>query len=106
MSLKELRENKVFRFLSNRYVLILFLFLIWMLFFDENSYINHRELNIETEKLENTNHYYDKEITHDKKVIKNLQTPDSLEKFAREEYKMKRKDEDIYIIEFDTLAKE
>jgi len=77
-----------------------------MLFFDENSYINHRKLDTEIDKLENSNTYYDKEIKHDKKIIKNLQDPDSLERFAREEYKMKRKDEDIYIIEFDTLVKE
>ena len=44
-------------------------------------------------------------MEHDKKIIKNLEDPDSLEKFAREEYKMKRKDEDIYIIEFDSVNK-
>jgi cell division protein FtsB len=76
-----------------------------MIFFDENSYLNHHELNKEINKLEKTNEYYKEEISHDDKLIKNLEDPDSLEKFAREEYKMKRKNEDIYIIEFDSVKK-
>ncbi len=103
MTFKQFRENKVVKFLSNRYVLILILFLVWMLFFDENSFINHRELDKEVNKLEKSIKYYKKETEGDKKVIENLKNPDSLEKFAREEYKMKRKDEDIYIIELDSV---
>ncbi|MDY7395376.1 septum formation initiator family protein [Aureibaculum sp. 2210JD6-5] len=103
MTFKEFRKHKLVRFFSNRYVIILLLFLIWMLFIDENSYLNHRELNHEINKLEKTNEFYDSEVEKDKKLIKNLKDPDSLEKFAREEYRMKRKDEDIYIIDFDSI---
>ncbi|MBJ2175424.1 septum formation initiator family protein [Aureibaculum sp. A20] len=103
MTFKEFRQYKVVRFLSNRYILILLLFLVWMLFFDENSYLNHRELNRERSKIKNTIEFYDDGSEYDKKLIKNLQDPDSLEKFAREEYKMKRKDEDIFIIDFDSI---
>jgi len=105
MTFKQFKENKVIKFLGNRYVLVLLLFLVWMVFFDENSYINHRELDNEIDKLEKSNDYYEKEMKHDKKIIKNLENPDSLEKFAREEYKMKRKNEDIYIIEYDSIKK-
>jgi len=105
MTFKQLRNNKIIIFISNRYVIIFLLFLVWMLFFDENSYINHRELDKEINKLEKSNDYYQSEMEHDQKIIKNLEAPDSLEKFAREEYKMKRKDEDIYIIEFDSIKK-
>jgi cell division protein FtsB len=75
-------------------------------FFDENSFMNHRELDEEIEKLENANEYYDKQIETDQKIIDNLNDPDSLEKYAREEYKMKKKNEDIFIIEYDTLEEE
>jgi len=78
-------------------------FITWMLFFDENSYINHRELNNEIDKLENANEYYNAEIEDDSKIIKNLKDPDSLEKYAREEYKMKKENEEIFIIEYDTI---
>jgi cell division protein FtsB len=105
MTFKQFRNQKIVKILSNRYVLIFLVFLVWMLFFDENSYINHRELDKEINKLEKANTYYKKEIQHDAKIIKNLENPDSLERFAREEYQMKKKDEDIYIIQFDSVKK-
>lgn len=105
MIFKHIKENKIVKFVINKYVVILLFFIIWMLFFDENSYLNHRELNIEIDKLENANQYFKTEIDIDSKIIKNLNNPDSLEKYAREEYKMKKKNEEIFIIEFDTLKK-
>ena len=101
--LKKLRENKVVRILSNKYVIILLLFVVWMIFFDENSLINHWELDKEIDKLEKSNEYYRDQIEQDKKVIDNLNDPDSLEKYAREEYKMKKENEEIFLIEYDTI---
>ncbi len=86
-------------------IAIFLVFIVWMLFFDENSYLIHRELNTEIENLETSTKYYTKEIVKDQKMIKDLNNPKSLEKFARETYKMKKENEDIYIIEFDTLEK-
>lgn len=103
MTFKKLRENKVFRFISNKYVLILLVFLVWMVFFDENSLLNHWELDQEIDKLEKSNEYYREEISKDRKVIDNLNDPDSLEKYAREEYKMKKENEEIFLIEYDTV---
>jgi cell division protein FtsB len=77
-----------------------------MTFFDENSFLNHRELNKEIEKLEDANKYYKDQIKTDSKIIENLNNPDSLEKYAREEYKMKREKEDIFLIEYDTVEKD
>jgi cell division protein FtsB len=101
--LKKLRENKIVRILSNKYVIILLLFVVWMIFFDENSLINHWELDKEIDKLEKSNEYYRDQIEQDKKVIDNLNDPDSLEKYAREEYKMKKENEEIFLIEYDTI---
>ena len=91
------------RILSNKYVIILLLFVIWMIFFDENSFINHWELDKEIDNLEKSNEYYRDQIEQDKKVIDNLNDPDSLEKYAREEYKMKKENEEIFLIEYDTI---
>ncbi len=103
MSFKKFKENKIVKIISNKYVIVLVLFVVWMIFIDENSYINHRELNKEIDKLENANKYYKEQIEEDKKIIDNLNDPDSLEKYAREEYKMKKENEDIYIIEIDSV---
>ncbi|PID68709.1 MAG: septum formation initiator [Flavobacteriales bacterium] len=103
MTFKEFKNTKIIRFFNNRYIIIFLLFLVWMLFFDENSYLTHRGLNKEIDKLEKTNQFYQSEIEKDQELLKNLENEDSLIKYAREQYKMKRKDEDIYIIEYDTL---
>ena len=46
--------------------------------------------------------FYNSEIKNDQEQIKALETPEGLEAYAREKYKMKRENEDIYIIALDT----
>lgn len=99
----KIQNNKVLKILTNRYVLILIVFCIWMLFFDENSYVNHREYNEEIEELKNSIEFYKKEIKENKKMIEALNDPEQLEKYAREIYRIKKEEETLYLIEFDTL---
>lgn len=105
MSFNKFRKNKIIKFFTNIFVLILIPFLIWMFFFDENSYLVHRKFNNEITDLERTISYYQKKIIEDKATIKNLKDSLQLERFAREKYFMKKENEDIYLIEFDTLEK-
>ena len=105
MTFKQFKQNKFVIFFTNRYVIILIVFSIWMLFFDENSYLVHREFNKEIDELETAIEFYKKKIEEDKLTIKNLEDSLQIERFAREQYLMKKKNEDIYIIEFDTIKK-
>ena len=53
----------------------------------------------ELHRLKNDREYYQKRIEIDKKKLRELKTDDhNLEKFAREQYRMKKADEDLYII--------
>lgn len=105
--LKEsLEKRPVLRFLSNRYVLISLFFIVWMLFFDNYSWLNQRPLDQEIEELENNKRYYQEEIRKDTLAIRALQDPDQVEKYAREQYYMKRENEDIYIIEHESDQKD
>ncbi len=88
---------------TNLMLIILVLFLVWMLFLDENSYLSHRSLNKEINETNKINSYYKEQIAKDKKMITDLQNPDSLEKFGREQYLMKKKNEEIFIINTDSL---
>lgn len=107
MGFKQLREKKWFKIISNKYVLLLVLFGIWMLFLDSNSWLVHRELNQTIEDLHNNKDYYKTQIAKDTAIINSLNDPDELEKFARENYFMKRENEVIYIIEYaDSLKKQ
>lgn len=104
--IKSLLINYPFlKFLANRYVLILIPFIIWMIFFDNYSYLEHRVLDNEIEEIEDNIQYYKTEIKKDSISIKELKNDDYIEKFAREKYYMKRDNEDIYIIEFEEEKK-
>jgi cell division protein FtsB len=104
MALRDLKKNRFLVVLTNSYTIILTIFLIWIFFFDENTHLN-REFNKEIDELRTTIDFYKKEIQRDKKTIEMLQDSLQLERFAREKYLMKKKNEDVYIIEFDTLQK-
>lgn len=100
MKMKEILSNKWFRIASNKYVLVLVAFVFWMLFLDSNSWLIHRELDLEIDDLEKNREYYLNEISKDKAIIENLNDSLELEKFARREYFMKRDNEEIFIIEY------
>ena len=106
MKFSELKKNKWVRFLSNKYVLILILFIVWMLFFDTNSYLIHNELDSEVDALEDNAEFYQKEIDNDKNFIQKMEDSNEMEKFAREKYYLKKENEDIYIIEHEDSIKE
>jgi cell division protein FtsB len=103
MTFKQLKNKPFIKFITNKYVVFLSLFIIWMTFFDENSYLNHLEFKKEIDKLKNEKKHYKSEIFKDSIFIKKLENPEELEKFAREKYNMKKENEDIYLIEYDTL---
>ena len=105
MTFKQFKNKPLVKILTNRYVLILTIFVVWMVFFDENSFFNHREFNGEIDKLNSEKNYYENQIKGDKELIDKLKNKEELEKFAREEYNMKKENEEIYLIEYDTLEK-
>ena len=90
---------KRFSFLYNRYIIVGGIFLIWMLFFDQSNVINQVEQYQELKKAEANIVFLKQEI---KRLESDYQTilndPKLLEKIAREKYKMKYDDEDVYII--------
>lgn len=97
---KNLLKYPLLKYFLNRYVLIGTIFVVWMLFLDNYSYLQHRELNKEIEELEENIEYYKAEIKKDSIQIKKLRNPAEIEKYAREKYYMKKTEEDIYIVDF------
>jgi cell division protein DivIC len=106
--LKETIQKKPWlKIVSNKYLLISLLFAVWMLFLDNYSYMDQRQVNKQIEELQDNKKYYKEEIRKDKEIIKLLKNQDQIEKYAREKYYMKRENEDIYIVEYegDTIKK-
>jgi len=91
--------DKILPILKNKYVLSLLVFLVWLTFFDQNNLIDRvKQLN-RNEKLKKEKAFYIEKIKEDSTKLHQLKTnEENLEEFAREQYYMKKKDEDIYII--------
>lgn len=95
--------SKILNLLKKTYVIIILFFVIWMTFFDTNSLLMHFELNQKIKKLKNQKIYYQNEIKKDSTSINEIESDSGIEKYAREKLFMKKGNEEIFLIEFDTL---
>ena len=96
-------ENKpssrnLFQRFANKYTFVGLLFVIWIALFDKYSFIDRLQLRSKINQLENEQKYYREKIEEDKRKKEELLgSRDNLEKFAREQYLMKKENEDIFI---------
>ena len=98
MKAKEL-VLKILSPITNKYLIALVAFVVWIMFFDDNNIRQHQKNLKELDLLEEQVGFYKHKIVADKRKLVELQTSDeNLEKFAREQFFMKRADEDIYVI--------
>ena len=84
--------------LKSPFILIGLLFVLWMLFFDSNSYLNHNRLSNDINQLLKDKQHYKEEIKKDSIALEELSSPEGLEKYAREKYHMKKENEEIFLI--------
>lgn len=100
-------KSEIFKFFQNyvlnKYILTIFLFLVWMIFFDKTSFLVIHELNGEINKYEEQLEYYKSEYEKNDKFYKKLMNNKSeKEKYARENYFMKKPNEEIFILVVDS----
>lgn len=87
------------KYIHNKYFYAGLAFLIWMIFFDQESFIDRYNLNKTLGGLEKQKAFYLDEITKNEEAIYILENDSSqLEKFGREKYYMKKDNEDIFVI--------
>ena len=85
--------------LKSKYFIASVLFLAWIVFFDENSFVSHAENTRRLNELNRQKEYYLERIEADKQKLEDLNAgKNELEKFAREQYFMSKPDEDIFIV--------
>lgn len=83
----------------NKFYLTLIIFVAWLLFFDQYDIITQFKYRYELSKLREDKEYYEEEIKKVKADLEALSTDQQqMEKFAREKYLMKKKNEDIFVI--------
>lgn len=99
MTIRFRYPEKLPPFLRNKYFLTITVFIVWLVLLDANNLIERYRQLSELRNLRKDREYYIRRIEEDRKKLDELKTDDkNLEKFAREQYRMKRKDEDLYIV--------
>jgi cell division protein FtsB len=92
--------KRILPYIKNKFILTSVVFLLWMLIFDNSNWIDmfgvrRKILSLEDEKL-----YYQRKIESDREKLNELRTNnENLEKYAREQYLMKKPNEEIFIVE-------
>ena len=91
--------KKTLKIFTNKYILTIIGFIVWMCFFDQRDIFNTIEQKGKLNQLLAKKHYYEKEIATAQQELADLQNSStSLEKFAREKYLMKKDGEDVFLI--------
>lgn len=94
--------------IRNYYLITGIVFAVWMIFFDSNNIITQYRNRRELKQLMQEKDRYESEIARNKAIVQKLTDPAdkrALEKFARENYHMKRPNEEIFLIIKDTSGK-
>lgn len=91
--------TKLPKFIKSFYFLFGMFFLVWMFFIDSNDVITQVKLTGKLNDLKAEKEFYKQKKIQ---VLQEREELDSntelLEKFAREQYMMKKKSEDLYVI--------
>ena len=100
---KSSKSKFIQKYVVNKYFVTIFLFLMWMVFFDSTSFLVINELNGEVNKYETQLAYYKSEYQKNDEFYKKLMNnKDEKEKYARENYFMKKPNEEIFILVVDS----
>lgn len=94
------------KFLRNKYAVSAVGFLVWMTFFNDIDLLFIGKSKLELTNMKKEVQRFDLEIERTREALHDLTTnKETLEKFAREQYFMKRDNEDLFVIREKDLEK-
>lgn len=95
------------KFIANKYVITAAVFLLLMLFFDQNDWFTQREREKERNELQEKIDHITSESERMERELNELNnSPGKLEQYAREKYHEKKDGEDVYLIIRDSVKTE
>ena len=97
--MKALFFRKLLKPLANKYLIAFIVFSVWMIFIDDNNifFLRKNVNKLKEYRLEKA--YFLEKIRKDSIHLQEMKAnAKNLDKFAREEFLMKKKDEDIFLI--------
>ena len=87
------------RYLPNKYVLVILVFAVILLFVGEQSILRDVQRGKQIHEVKTQLSQTKQQIHECEATIRSLQSTDSLERFAREHYYMHTPNEDVYLVE-------
>lgn len=91
--------KKIFKIVVNKYTITLLLFGVWMIFFDNSSVLNRMKYKEKLNTLKQEKRVYLDEIKNDSVLTEKLLSDTlEMERFARENYLMKKDKEDVFLV--------
>ena len=91
--------RKIFKIVFNKYTITLAAFGVWIIFFDTSSILNRKKYKEKLNSLKQERHFYLDEIKKDSILSQKLiSDTNEIEKFARENYLMKKDKEDVFLV--------
>ena len=97
--MRPLISKKLFKTLANKYLIAFMVFSVWMIFIDDNNLFFLRKNVNKLKEYRVEKAYFLEKIRKDSIHLQEMKAnAKNLEKFAREEFLMKKKDEDIFLI--------
>ncbi len=91
--------SRIFPLIKNKFIITSVLFVVWISFFDQYNLVARFGNIQKLHQLEKEKQHYLAEIDNNKRMLKELKgDKETLEKFAREQYLMKKENEDIYLV--------
>jgi len=97
--MKKFTETLFWRIIKNKYFIVVFVFLLIIVALDENNLLVIRSLHKDVEQLEYAIDTMHQGIRQDslqaERLMYNL---DTIERYGRENYYMKRKNEDVFVV--------
>lgn len=96
--LSNIKKHRYYKYFANKYVITLLVFAIWATFFSSNNLLSQRQLRQQLKEHRAERAYYQQEIERNRRNIYLLDHDlEHLERIGREEFLMKRDNEDIFI---------
>lgn len=84
----------------NKYLITALAFVVWVAYFDHNDWYTQKAREKELQDVDESISYLRSEIVRMRSVKEGIeQNEEVLEKFARENYHMKRPNEDVYVFQ-------
>ncbi len=97
--MKPFIPKSLFKTITNKYLFAFLIFSVWMMFIDDNNILFLRKNLNKLKRYRIEKEYYQQKIEADSIKLDELKhNSKDLERFAREEFLMKKENEDIFLI--------